>query len=224
MQGCAVMMPNANEAAAMDTAVANGACSYSHQPVDFTITGTVTAIHSVIPEGGCLACWAANRSDLGSDIVALEVVDATSVRWDVEYIVPYPYKPWAIGDSITVAYAYSSYSPFARASSLSVSRGGAVLVYVVNGLGTGDAKGTPVHLAEGVAECQVTQTCGTWQRREVLATSGDSSIGLKTSASASVGGYRVVNGQLADTIQFGSCEDGGFDYFEVAMTADDPAK
>jgi hypothetical protein len=194
--------------------------------IDRTIHGTVQSVMAYVPGGGCLASFLPNgegHPDEGSPI-ALFVVDGSGVTWDVEYFMPSAFSPFFSGEAIDINYHYrfGGFSPSVRR--LSASSGLYERVYVVQGGGIGDAVGAPVKLSASTIECVAYETCGSWQKQQIIASSENTSVVIPSGVTSFVGPYRVTNGGLLSTTSYSStCADWSVEDFSVAVIALPPA-
>lgn len=72
-----------------------------------------------------------------------------------------------------------------------------VAIYVGEGGDISQLVGVPVPLTRGAAICKTDDTCGTWERYDLSATTATTTTAIAHGASSKVGDYFIVHGGYA---------------------------
>jgi hypothetical protein len=160
-------------------------------------TGSVTWIKHGDPSHTCLTPGVGGERDT----VALRVEDASANAWDLAFIVPgVDGSSLHLGDTVTLAYAFSSNDGGGSGYYLSVRRDGRIVVSV----GADDVD-PEISVTGGDLRCaREGGSCGV-EVRDMVVTIGAETATIANGATAEVAGLLVTNEHFANMISYGGC-------------------
>jgi hypothetical protein len=181
------------------------------EPVDLSAHGTVKSMTNGALEGGCMESLLKLEGagpELAAQTTSLLVYDGLGKGWDIEYLVPVLNPADFTGAVVDVKYHYrfGGFGPTER--QLSVVGNSGQAIYQAEGGDVKQLTGLPVQLSRGEAVCSTQDTCGNWQRYNLLATTANVSAMVGHGGVAQVGDYYIVHGGYAEqTSSNTSCAD-----------------